>query len=43
MNDFVKKIKEFEAKIIDDANFTADVKLIDGGFLEYKKAEKRYI
>ena len=39
-DDFIKKIKEFEAKIIDNANFAADVKLVDGGFLEYKSWKK---
>ena len=38
--DFITKIQKFEAKVIDEANFAADVKMLDGSFLEYKSWKK---
>lgn len=39
-DDFVTKINKFEARIIDEANFTADVQLSTGKYLEYKSWKK---
>lgn len=39
-DDFVSKINKFEAVVIDEANFAADIELSTGHFLEYKSWKK---